>query len=281
VLSIFTAQAQKGTIKIFSEIKGVQVFLDEENKGTDIINIDSVVAGSHYLKITKSDAIVYGELITVKAGEVTTILVKNDNATQEKILESKYSEQQEYRNSKLSVMISTKYVTQTNEQSKTKSTTFPGYYVATSYGKTNTTSTSTTTAVEDWFVTQGGVKKISEQSFASLTNNQNALQRIERDREEYQKYSKKGNGWLAIGATLIITSVPSLLIGVLLDPNVDALITYGVIGFLSSMLFIAMVPDPSSYKWQTHYMTLDEAIRYANQYNQRLKARLGLPEDFE
>ena len=277
--SINSVYAQKGTVKIFSELKPIKVYLNEEFKGDDIITLDSVSPGSHYLKITKDEIIIYGELIQVKAGEVTTVLIKDSKENKDKLLQSKFKEIQEYKDNRLEVLMSTNYVTSTT--GVTKSTYYPGYYVAS--GVSRTSIQSSTTAVADWFVTKGGVKKLGEPEFARLVNNQDALQRYESDVKGHKSYVNSrfntgcigGGIFLGGGATFLILSVkdkdnkkPGYLVGSALC----LLFAYG---------FINVMDDDGKYVWQSHYMTVEDAVKYANAYNQNLKKRLGLPENFE
>ena len=81
--------SQKGTIKVFSELKGINVYLDEVFQGADIINIDSVTIGSHYLKVVKDNVIVYSELITVNQNAVTTAFIKDSEEVQNKLKNEK------------------------------------------------------------------------------------------------------------------------------------------------------------------------------------------------
>ncbi len=53
--------AQTGTVKIFSELKPIDIYLDEKFQGRDIIQLDSVQIGSHYLKVIKDSVSIYTE----------------------------------------------------------------------------------------------------------------------------------------------------------------------------------------------------------------------------
>ena len=77
-------QTKAGTIKIFSELTGITVYLDENKQGDDVRQINGVPTGSHYLKVLKDGISVFGELVTVTENSVTSILVKNDGKVAEK-----------------------------------------------------------------------------------------------------------------------------------------------------------------------------------------------------
>lgn len=143
-----------GTLKIFSELKGIELFIDEQPQGKDAAEINNIQVGSHYVKAIKDGATVYSELITVAAGATTTILIKDNGQVKEKILEGKYKEQQEYKSKKIDILLSKSV--QTVGSSYTSSTYFPGYYSIFGSGWTN--SSSTAYEVTDWKIIKGGVQ---------------------------------------------------------------------------------------------------------------------------
>ena len=87
--------AQNGSIKVYSEIKNLEIYLDEVFRGIDIIVIDSVPAGPHYLKAMTQDAIVFGEIINVQAGISNAVLIKNTEEVQKKIQQAKEENQKQ------------------------------------------------------------------------------------------------------------------------------------------------------------------------------------------
>ena len=163
-VSVF-GQTKTGTLKIFSELTGIVVYLDENRQGENVQQINDIPVGSHYLKVLLGSVSVYGELIEIKEGTVTTVLIKNTGQVQEKILDSKTAEQETYTNSKLDIILSRGMSTTT----KSYSNLFPGYYSYWGYSSSVSSSVETT----DWKIIQGGVKEISESTFAGLTNNTN------------------------------------------------------------------------------------------------------------
>jgi lipopolysaccharide export LptBFGC system permease protein LptF len=63
-------QNKTGTLKIFSELTGITVYLDENKQGDDIRQINNVPVGSHYLKVLKDGVSIFGELVTVSENNV-------------------------------------------------------------------------------------------------------------------------------------------------------------------------------------------------------------------
>jgi len=296
---------QKGTIKIFSELKGVKVYLDEVLKGTDIITIDAVPSGSHYIKVIKDDVIVLGELITVNDNAATTILLKDTKEVQDKLLAGKYKEQEMYKSMKLDVLLDTKYITETtgntNTTGQTKSLYFPGYYSVMGSSKTavntESKSVSVTSAVTEWFITKGK-GKITQYEFAGLTNNKSVISNYENQKREFEakclKRAKRGRvSNIIVSATLAIGSG---IVAMSMAPNVNWDLETGAVGpqmlcIFSGIMSAGMLgmfigtlcTKPRCYGsfGEFSYLSLDEAIRQAKVYNQNLKNTLGLPENYE
>ncbi len=271
-----TATAQKGTIKIFTELQNINVYLDNTLQGTDIILIDSVAIGTHYLKILKEGTIVYSELITVQPNTVTTILIKDSPEVKAKILKSKVDEIQKYKSKKLDVILSQNYVTQTKETAS--SIYFPGYYIATGTAFHNSVSVST--AYTDWKIIQGGNKEISDIQFANIVGD-------EQIKANYTKALKAYNRRVSIGA---IIAIPSIIItGVILadllgskpflnmSSETEAIIgTAGIVGSIIGYSSAMGAKAPHG-----HFTTVEKASKEAYEYNQALKKELGLPESYE
>jgi hypothetical protein len=270
-------QNKTGTLKIFSELTGISVYLDENKQGDDIKQINNVPVGSHYLKVLKDGVGILGELVTVTENSVTTILVKNDGQVAEKIMDSKVKEREEYNTTKLDVILSSNAVTQTTG----KSTMFPGYYGYYGYSKSN----SVTSQVSDFKIIQGGVKEISDVGLASLTDNQEILNRNAKDNLRTTKMINIGLplflGSLFIGGTVFAdmlvkkpflhkvgTTAPNWEIG-----TFTGCILGGIVGYA-----LVMGSDKTH---PAHYYQVGDAAKEAQEYNKKLKQKLGLPESFD
>jgi len=270
-------QNKTGTIKIFSELTGISVYLDENKQGDDIKQINNVPVGSHYLKVLKDGVGILGELVTVTENSVTTVLVKNDGQVAEKIMDSKVKEREEYNTTKVDVILSSNSVTQTTG----KSTMFPGYYGYYGYSKSN----SVTSQVSDFKIIQGGVNEISDVGLASLTDNQEILNRNAKDNLRTTKMINIGLplflGSLFIGGTVFAdmlvkkpflhkvgTTAPNWEIG-----TVTGCILGGIVGYA-----LVMGSDKTH---PAHYYRVDDAAKDAQAYNKKLKKKLGLPESYD
>ena len=264
-----SAIAQKGTVKIFSEVKGYSVFLDEIFRGNDIMTLDSIESGSHYLKVLKNEVIIFGELISVAKNNTTSILIKNDEKLGNKLLATKTDDINRYLNNRLEVILSSGSQTTT----KGASTLFPGYYSY--WGYTN--SVSTTVATTDWKIIKGGIKEISELDFAVITKNRELQNRINYQLKRDQKRINTG----------LIMLVPGLVAVVALvvngskepDPNYPEWKTYAMTGGLGlGAIGCAMIMKKS---YSGHYTSVEQAAQDAQQYNKLLKQSLGLPSNLE
>lgn len=266
-----------GSINIFSEFTETSVYLNENKQGTDIKTINSVPAGNHYLKIMKDGVSIFAELITVTAGQTTTVLVKNDGQVAEKIMEGKVKERQEYQAKKIDVLFTTNAVSTTAGAS----TFFPGYYGY--YGYSN--SVTNTQQVSDFKIIQGGVKEIGDMGLANAVSNTAIINR-------YAQINRSVTKQTSIGA---MTFLGSLLIGVplLVDmlgdkhflhkddpvhPDWETGVLAGVIVTGTISYFITMNADK---KIPRHYYRVDEAAQDAKKHNDKLKEKLGLPESYD
>ena len=260
------AQNETGTIKIFSEVKGIEVFLDEKPQGQDRAELYGVGTGSHYVKAVKDGVTIFSELVNVAANATTTILIKDTGQVKAKLLGGKYEEQQEYKSKKLDILLSKSV--QTVGTGTTYSSYFPGYYSI--FGTGWTTSQSTAYETTDWKIVQGGVQQISDVQFARLVNDTNTLKKHQ---EEVDFYTTK----FTIGAVVGLVGALSLIGGAVTTGDTQiGLLTLGIIGSVFGLGFMATESPPAR-----HYVSPSEAAKMAYDYNQALKAKLGLPADYE
>lgn len=108
----------------------------------------------------------------MKKDTANAILIKSAGQVQNKLLESKYQEQQEYKSRKIDILLSKGY--QTVGSSTTFSDYYPGYYSI--FGTGWTRSSSTTYETNDWKIIQGGVQEISDIQFAYLVNDTQTIE---------------------------------------------------------------------------------------------------------
>lgn len=146
----------------------------------------------------------------------------------------------------------------------------------------------------DWKIIQGGVKEISESTFATLTNNKRLQDAITK---EWKNYSS------VIGTTAIIGLVTLIPTGLILADMIntsdkpsflfennpqktaisqkgsDAQTTWFVICAVPCLLSCTIClryPEPKG-----HRISVENAANDAQLYNKNLKMKLGLPDYYE
>jgi len=275
-VSLF-AQTKTGTLKLFSELQGISVYIDESKQITDVASFVLPV-GTHYLKVLVDKATVYGDLVEIKENTITTVLIKNTGQVQEKVMESKTPERQEYQNNKVEIILSSSEVSTTTG----KSSMFPGYYGYYGYSKSNTVTTQVT---DDFKIIKGGIKEIGDISLAKLAENQSILQKNVRDNAKYLKMSTTG----------AIIFMSSLVVGgaIFADMLVEKPFLHPVgttagtleVGTFVACLFTGIaglvIVTRASSQIPAHYYTPDVANKDAQTYNSKLKEKLGLPESYD
>ena len=276
------AASSTGGLKIFSEIKGIKVYVDEELKGTDVIEIKDLEPGDHYVKITKDDKTLYSELVKVSAGATSAILIKSTSLPTsqppvevQQAADKFFKQQMQYKQEKIDILLSKNY--QTVGTSNTTSTYFPGYYyyyVGTGYG--TTTSTSTQYEVTDWKIIKGGVQEISDSEFANLIGDKDTQERMAKDWDNYNNTMNWG-AWIGLTGIIMILAGGAAAFGSSGAAAESGAVVCAV-GFIPTIIGLGMIgKNPPS----GHYVNPGTAAKQAFEYNQALKKKLGLPESYE
>ncbi len=193
--------------------------------------------------MTKDEIIIYGELIQVNSGQVTTILVKDTKELQDKLVAFKPEVVQQYKERKLDIYMDTKYFTATTETTNVKGgaySVFPGYYSVA--GKAETTTISTTYSTSDWFLVQGN-KRISELQFANITNNTAIIEAYKQADSDMDKLRHKKA--VASRVTMGVVGVPATGLGVFflmkgIEADIDTQTAVKVFGIFGGAVFTIM-----------------------------------------
>lgn len=272
-----------GSLKIFSETKGIKVYVDEELKGTDVIQVTGLEPGDHYVKVTKDDAVIYSELVKVTAGSTAAILIKTvapaaaPSTAQppvevQQAADKFYKAGQEFKMEKLDILLSQNV--QTVGTANTTYNDFPGYFSFMDYATTNSSSTSYTTT--DWKIVQGGVQEISDQQFASLVGDKATLANMAKDTDDYNNMINWGAGIAVTGVLLCLVGGAALFSSDTATAGTGAALF--AIGVLPTIVGLGMI---SKNPPGGHYVSPKTAAKQAFEYNQELKKKLGLPESYE
>jgi len=65
-----------GTLNIHSEITGVEIYVDGELKGKDMIKLKEIQAGSHLIKAIQGDKVIYNKVVEIPEGNFITVVIK-------------------------------------------------------------------------------------------------------------------------------------------------------------------------------------------------------------
>jgi hypothetical protein len=274
-LSLFS-QTKTGTLKIFSELTGITVYVDESKQVTEATTFVLPI-GTHYLKVLADKATVYGDLVDIKENTVTTVLIKNTGQVQEKVMEAKTQERQDYQNSKIDVLLTSNAISTTTG----KSSYYPGFYGYYGYQKSNTVTTN----VSDFKIIEGGVKEISDVDLATIAGNQSILDANARVNMQQRKQANVGMAIFLpsfiIGSVVfadMVVKKPFLhKVGTTASTGECAVMAVSLTGFI---IGYAVVMGSDKHH-PAHYYTPDVANADAQKVNKVLKQKLGLPESYD
>lgn len=241
VLLIFSAVfAQTGTVKIFSEIKDINIYIDEELKGKDIKEIQNVQKGSHYLKIIKDSVAIYEQILVVEENAITTIVLKDVPEITNKLLINKKNEIAEYDSMALS------FDTYLNFYCGKKLITLKDFAIITENREL-----------------ESRINK--RNSSASALANAGGITMLV--------------GLLATGVTFsnIIFNIPPLPAGIVdALPIIGAVSIVTCIGGYG----MTNIGSANMSKSESGLITAEDAQKAVDKYNSELKIKLGLPKDF-
>lgn len=233
--------AQTGTLKIFSEVDSIDIYLDETYKGRSTSTIDGLKPGSYYLKVLRKDVVILSDIVGVQPNQTTTVLIKMTDDIKKKLLQGMAPQIAEYKSKKMTV--------------------YEGSYTK-------------------WHVRIGGTQ-ISDIEYLKLSKDTAALNRMERDKKTQRIRTIIGLPLIIVGGAFYVYAVykaaseEPIVPGANTDFLTNAMyIAIGAIPFGTGMYLTAA----QSHK---RYMIYEDAVEYAKKYNAKLKEDLKLPSDFE
>lgn len=241
LISAVMLSAQTGSLKIFSEIDSIDVYVDDVFQGIGKVSIESVPIGSHYLKIKKDNIVILSELIEIKEKTLTSILLKDSPEIQKKMLEGMAKEIAQYDSEKISVLYET-----------------------------------------TWYIAKGGAR-ITEQTFAQITNDETVLARMKSADKVKTILTCIGTPCIIGGGIVYIMSIVKMALGDPLYPGASTSTSAGifnimVLGALPMSTGISLVVSGNDKKT---YYSYDSARERAQKYNDNIKAKLGLPANYD
>lgn len=242
VTTLFLASfAQTGTLKIFSEVDSIDIYLDEAYKGRNTSVIEGLKPGSYYLKVLKKDIVILSDIVGVQAGQTTTVLIKMTDDVKKKLLQAMTPQIDEYIAKKMTVQ--------------------EGIY-------------------SKWHVRIGGTQ-ISDIEYLKLSNDTMAMKRMERDKRNQTIKTAIlvpiiiASGAFYVYAVVMAALEEPILPGANTDFWTNAMyIGLGAVPFATSVGILAGgAPN--------RYVDYNSAVEFAKKYNAQLKANLKLPPEFE
>lgn len=284
----------KGIIKLFYELKSVDVYLDEIYIGRNPVMIENVDLGTHYLKVLKDSVQIYSDLVLVTSALPAVVLIKDNEEVQKKLFNSKTTQQAEYKSRRIEIMVSKKYVTETVGEANTNE--YNGYCSYSNYSNTKFSSVSTTKEITDWKIVMGRTNSISDIQLAHYADMKPLeatihmkLKRLKADSAANSEENEE-HRHLGIGAC----AVSSLLLGVASFINTDntqtnqnvspmpVVTTLGLSGCVLGVFgYLSLIKQDNQIDIPEHFISLQEALEAADLYNKKLKIELGLPVTYE
>ncbi|GIV27770.1 MAG: hypothetical protein KatS3mg027_1584 [Bacteroidia bacterium] len=292
---------QKCKLRIYTEIDNYYLYIDNKLIGKNIDAIDTISCEDHYIKVMFDNVIVFSEILSFKENESKSILIKKTKEVEEKLLKSKAEEIEQYKREKVEVMISKKYITTTdvNLQHYSYNPMFPNYYSLNYAGATFGQNITSTQEITDWFFVKGGSVKLNELDFIKLhsqyTSNiiylnqvSNQIKQIDDQNKIIEKKNKKKSMWMnfggivfLIGTLLMAWGFIEILVPLFLTSDTAInVFFFGLGGFLIGMPFTFMKTLPY-LTYPEHFLKLEDAMKMKDEYNAKLKEKLGLPKDFD
>jgi hypothetical protein len=301
MLPVILISQTKCKLRIYTEIEDYYLYIDDKLLGQNIKAIDTMSCEDHYIKVVYDNVIVFSEILSFKENESKSILIKKTKEVEEKLLKSKTEQIKEYKREKVDIMISKKYVTTTdvNLQHYTYNPLFPNYYSLNYSGATFGQNVTSTQEISDWFLVKGGNIKITELEFIKMHNKftsnviylknvQDKINNIDEQNKIIAKKNKKRNTIMGfgafiflIGSLMLVWGLIEILVPLFLTTDTAINVSFvGLIGFLIGLPFAFIKPLPL-VPYPEHYLSLEEAMKMKDEYNSKLKEKLGLPQDFD
>ncbi len=70
------AQSDYGALKVFTEVRYSQIYIDSKWAGEDSVFIEMIEPGTHYVRVESDGRPYFSKLVEIRSGEVTTVLAQ-------------------------------------------------------------------------------------------------------------------------------------------------------------------------------------------------------------
>lgn len=241
LLTAILCFSETGTLKIFSEIEGFDVYLDDIYQGKDKKLIESIKPGSYYLKILKDKSAIFSEIIEIKDNLATSVLIKNTAEVQKKLLEGMTQQIKQYNDNEINI-----------------------------FNPPNT----------HWYIQMGNTV-ISETTFLEVIKDKEMLAKIKKDNKNKTIQNCIGIPLVIFGGAAYVMVIVKAALEEPLYPGASTSTGAVVLNIaISSLPLVTGILFISNATTSHKYVSLDYALKKAQVYNNNLKSTLGLPADF-
>jgi len=236
--------AQYGSLKVFSEIESIEVYLDDILQDNSKSSIDSVSAGTHYLKIEKNKVIIFSEIIEIKENQTVSVLLKNSPEIQKKLLSSKSEQIEIYEKDRLTI-----------------------------------TTVSTGNYNSSWYVSKSD-KVLSNKQLSEITGDLDMVRKIESAARTQQIMTCIGVPFIITGAVIYVMAIVKAALDEPFYPGASTSFGQTVINILIGAIplgaGVGLTVSGPVVRIDSEY-----AKKKVEEYNNNLKKSLGLPLDFQ
>jgi hypothetical protein len=203
---------------------------------------------------------------------ILVLCLFNIGALAETPADKLYLSKQTYAHSKLELITKTRLVRERENYSNTDITTTT-YSVEASYSRSFTNIATANLArdedkqIAEWHIYRGGVRELSDLDFVQIVGDQAEFNRI------LNMEQQKAN-WRAAGGVVLGLGIVTMIGGAALGAN-QSVIGGGALATVAGFFISAFNFSPA------HYIQPDYALEKVDEYNLKLKKKLGLPIDYE
>lgn len=282
-------------LKIYSEVKGASIYIDDQLKGTDAVDITDIKPGTYYVKAMLGDNMIFSRVVTVTEGLSNTVLIKQQaqsappqqvqSAPQQQvptvpqvqsaprvqqlpaarpITDALIAQKTEYRSKRISVIVK-QLKTQQSRGMMITNETFMNTDIA-AFGSQHTLTEN----IEDWWIVTGDGTKLNENDFLTLVGDTAGLKGLNDEKNSEFWWELGGLGGLAVGGAVAISGATASTF----DVGAFA-------GGLVTMLCGGTIAIVVASEMNQPHISPNYAANKAYEYNLKLKQRLGLPENYE
>lgn len=264
--------AATSELKIYSEAKGTDIYVDNQLKGTDSVVIPDIKPGSYYVKAMLSGNVIFSKVVDVTEGQSNSVLIQLQGQTTtpqtQPIQQTQtqqiqpppaavgmYAQKSEYMHKRILVQVKRR-----SENDWSSATNIAAYGAQRNISDNNV----------EWRIVTGDNNKLKDTEFCNLIGDKDMLKTVN---------DKRGGDvtWTIVSVTASIVGMVVSIGGVTADPfNAGAFVGGLVVSAVGGVAAVLYIGDFQNYHFEWNY-----AADKAYAYNLKLKSDLGLPQEYE